>query len=81
MGYNFSTGNFVADATVHTNLKHPDSKAWADCSIALINSGGIKASIKPGKQQTETGISKRLTGQSLWGCDDGGTLTLTYILV
>ena len=51
MGFNFSTGNFVADAAIHTNLKHPDSKAWANCSIALISSGGIKASIKPGIRQ------------------------------
>ena len=38
-------GNLITDAFVHMYQKHPDEKAWADVSIAMWVSGGIRSSI------------------------------------
>ena len=38
-------GNLITDAFVHMYQKHPDEKSWADVSIALWVSGGIRSSI------------------------------------
>lgn len=44
------TGNLIADAMVdyHVNFTHA-SGTWAPAAIAVINSGGIRASINKGK--------------------------------
>lgn len=44
------TGNLIADAMVdyHVNFTHA-SGTWAPAAIAVINSGGIRASISKGK--------------------------------
>ena len=38
-------GNLITDAFVHMYQKHPDETAWADVSIAMWVSGGIRSSI------------------------------------
>ena len=38
-------GNLITDAFVHMYQKHPDEKSWADVSIAMWVSGGIRSSI------------------------------------
>ncbi|CAH1233390.1 NT5E [Branchiostoma lanceolatum] len=38
-------GNVITDAMVRQNLKNPDEAKWADVSMAVWNSGGIRAPI------------------------------------
>ncbi|KAK7086251.1 hypothetical protein SK128_018655, partial [Halocaridina rubra] len=38
-------GNLEADAIVHMNTKYPDDMHWARTALAIINGGGIRASI------------------------------------
>ncbi|KAK3849661.1 hypothetical protein Pcinc_043592 [Petrolisthes cinctipes] len=38
-------GNFNTDAIVHVNAKYPDDLRWAHTSLAVLNGGGIRASI------------------------------------
>ena len=38
----------MTDGMLHQNLKHPDSIEWNHVAIAVMNSGGIRASIQQG---------------------------------
>merc|ERR1719154_8468 len=38
-------GNLMADAIVYENSKYPDGLTWARTSLAVLNSGGIRAGI------------------------------------
>nr|KAG5704024.1 hypothetical protein BaRGS_032113 [Batillaria attramentaria] len=42
-------GNLIADAMIFDNLRQHDNESWNDVSIAIMNSGGIRNSIEPGK--------------------------------
>ena len=46
------TGNVVTDAMVFKHLKYPDEASWANVTMAMVNGGGIRASIEPGKTCT-----------------------------
>ena len=48
-------GNLLTDAFVHMYQKHPDETAWADVSIAMWVSGGIRSS-----------IDKKINGNLAW---------------
>ncbi|KAK3789429.1 hypothetical protein RRG08_010622 [Elysia crispata] len=41
-------GNFICDGILEQNLRHSDARYWSDVSIAVVNSGGIRASINTG---------------------------------
>ncbi|GFN81671.1 5'-nucleotidase [Plakobranchus ocellatus] len=41
-------GNLIADAMLKQNLRHSDSQYWSDVGIAVMNSGGIRASLPIG---------------------------------
>ncbi|XP_021964441.1 snake venom 5'-nucleotidase [Folsomia candida] len=40
-----SLANLVTDAMVHVNLKFSDSLYWSDVTMAIMNGGGVRASI------------------------------------
>ncbi|XP_006823452.1 snake venom 5'-nucleotidase-like [Saccoglossus kowalevskii] len=41
-------GNMVTDAVIHENIKYPDEVKWNHVSMAIWNSGGIRASLEIG---------------------------------
>ena len=47
--YLWFPGNLIADSMINQNLRHPDDLQWNDVSIAIVNGGGIRASIDRGE--------------------------------
>lgn len=43
-----NVGNMIGDANIYTRVNQYDGPYWSDASIALIQSGGIRASIEVG---------------------------------
>ncbi|CAH1789487.1 unnamed protein product [Owenia fusiformis] len=69
-------GNFYADALLDKNIYSPTDTAWNNVSLAVMNSGGIRSSIKHGDITMESILNAlpfqnladivEMTGQTVW---------------